>query len=61
MGDLPIGGESGIGRGRLKGISAVLSYGAKTWTIKEGENGALDINGDRELLQSFLTALGKGE
>jgi len=30
-GDLPLGGESSVGRGRLKGRSATLAYDGKTW------------------------------
>ncbi|MFN5861655.1 MAG: RAMP superfamily CRISPR-associated protein, partial [Pseudanabaena sp.] len=34
-GDLPIGGESSIGRGRLQGIHADICYQEKKWTIHE--------------------------
>ncbi|MBI3175248.1 MAG: hypothetical protein HYZ25_16095 [Chloroflexi bacterium] len=33
-GDLPIGGESGIGRGRLKGVSATLATSEGEWNFK---------------------------
>jgi hypothetical protein len=32
-GDLPIGGESGVGRGRLKGLSATFSTPEDTWSF----------------------------
>jgi hypothetical protein len=34
-GDLPIGGESGVGRGRLKGITATLKTPAGEWTFQQ--------------------------
>lgn len=37
-GDLPIGGESGVGRGRLKGVSATLATSEGEWNFKaDGE------------------------
>lgn len=63
-GDLPLGGESSVGRGRLKGKGAVLTLGEMVWTI-EDENGRLRFSGNgrqRELqdtyLQAFLTEVG---
>jgi hypothetical protein len=32
-GDLPIGGESGVGRGRLKGLSATISTPEGNWSF----------------------------
>lgn len=64
-GDLPIGGESGIGRGRLKGREATFKVGPKPtdhWKIGEKPDGTLNITGDREKLQTFVNAFnGKGE
>lgn len=60
-GDLPIGGESGIGRGRLTGRMARLKHGATEWSLQQiGE--ALTVtttatnvtDGD---LERFVTAL----
>lgn len=34
-GDLPIGGESGVGRGRLKGVEATLKTPAGEWTFEQ--------------------------
>ena len=34
-GDLAVGGERSIGRGRLQGVEACLSYGEQTWEIKQ--------------------------
>lgn len=58
--DLPIGGESSVGRGRLQGQRAELEYKGKTWTIeaeRDGEN--LKIQGDTAELENFVTALNK--
>ncbi len=60
-GHLTLGGESSIGRGRLKGKSALLEYGGDTWTITDQDDGSLAIDGDQEKLNAFLEALKKGE
>ncbi len=49
-GDLPVGGEIGIGRGRLKGKSANLVHNSKDgatkhWHLQE-QGGKLDVSGD---------------
>ena len=59
-GDLPIGGESSIGRGRLRGKKADLSYKRsdlkypQKWTIRQKDNGKLDVFGDEIKLESFV-------
>lgn len=61
--DLPLGGESSVGRGRLKGREATLTYRNGTeqrWRITAvGEQ--LEINSDtnstQQALQDFVTAL----
>lgn len=60
-GDLPLGGESSVGRGRLAGVSAnlTLSKGgrAETWNV-EGPGAGLKVPPeDREKLQAFVGAL----
>lgn len=60
-GDLPIGGESGVGRGRLQGLTANLIWqngtsGTEKWTISENGKG-LEISGDRQRLESFVASL----
>lgn len=59
-GDLPLGGESGVGRGRLHGIEAGLEHrtqvGRTRWTIRQQRNG-LAVDGDRARLEAFVTAL----
>jgi CRISPR/Cas system CSM-associated protein Csm3 (group 7 of RAMP superfamily) len=59
-GDLPLGGESSVGRGRLKGERATLTYqsdGAfRTWNIvTNGQR--LTIIGDRDALEGFVALL----
>jgi CRISPR/Cas system CSM-associated protein Csm3 (group 7 of RAMP superfamily) len=60
-GDLPIGGESGIGRGSLKGMSATLTWKEKRWTFSEKEPGhiQLETDGGAEDPQLFVDALNK--
>lgn len=40
-GDLPIGGESGIGRGRLSGLEATLEASQGTWAFKADDDKVL--------------------
>lgn len=54
-GDLPIGGESGVGRGRLKGISATLSAPQGQWTLT-AKDGKLEIAPDAAKLEEFVSA-----
>lgn len=59
--DLPVGGESSIGRGRLKGKQAYLKHqvdGSQIheWQITEA-NQTLDIKGDKQALENFVDAL----
>lgn len=55
-GDLPIGGESSVGRGRLAGVSAKLTLDQKSWTLVQNADGTLsgissELEGD--FLQAF--------
>ena len=63
--DLPIGGTSSIGRGRLKGKEAHMTLknggdAMQHWRIVQGSNG-LSIDGDQEALESFVEELATGE
>ena len=66
-GDLPLGGESSVGRGRLKGVSASLCYqdpdaGIKKWSLTQDASGGLLFSGaDKEELEKFVQALAGGE
>ncbi|MBP0002357.1 MAG: hypothetical protein J7642_01325 [Cyanobacteria bacterium SBC] len=63
--DLPVGGESSIGRGRLEGIHAEMTRctpeGKKTWTIKQNQNRHLKISNARELEFFVREFVGKVE
>lgn len=48
-GDLPLGGESSVGRGRLRGVSANLAYAGQNWKIERNASGKLKITGMGEL------------
>lgn len=57
-GDLPLGGESSMGRGRLQGDGATLKSGERTWTLSATEEGALLFAGsDPAELQRYVNAL----
>jgi CRISPR/Cas system CSM-associated protein Csm3 (group 7 of RAMP superfamily) len=55
-GDLPLGGESGVGRGRLKGREASLRVGDREWSIREKPDGRLQISPDASALEEFVKA-----
>ncbi len=61
-GDLPLGGESSVGRGRLAGREATLTHRtpgqATTWTLTQGEGGTLHFGGDGapQALENFVVA-----
>ncbi|MBI3950568.1 MAG: hypothetical protein HY314_08955 [Acidobacteria bacterium] len=66
-GDLPLGGESSVGRGRLKGERAILTHqsdgASRRWEIVTNGQG-LTVVGDRNVLEGFVSALNshlKGE
>ena len=57
-GDLPLGGEIGVGRGRLRGESVTLTLRSvdpkpEHWTINQANN-ELEINGDKDKLEGFV-------
>lgn len=61
-GDLPIGGESGIGRGRLYGRTASLSFENDTWEIEEKPDGRLQVTSqtsNQEKLEEFVRTFNK--
>ncbi len=61
-GDLPLGGESSVGRGRLAGRSAKLTQRTPgqttTWELTQGENKTLHFGGDgaSQALEDFVAA-----
>lgn len=58
-GDLPLGGEISVGRGRLKGQKATLIFKRVTtsqqWAMKQVD-GQLQLDGDRNQLEQFVSA-----
>lgn len=61
-GDLPLGGEISVGRGRLKGKCAQLYLGNEhpiRWSIsvEDTNQDSLAIEGDRDTLQKYVDAL----
>lgn len=52
-GDLPIGGESGIGRGRLKGLSATLKTQHGIWDFK-ADGDAVNVTPDAEKPEAWV-------
>lgn len=62
-GDLPLGGESSVGRGRLRGREATLTHHTleetTTWKLMQGEDDALRFGGDGapQALEDFVVAL----
>lgn len=56
-GDLPLGGESSIGRGRLRGETARLTYGAGgAWDFQLTADGGLQLDADHARLQEYVQA-----
>ncbi len=59
-GDLPLGGEIAIGRGRLRGIRADIEHKSPDkpllhWTIEQKADNTLDISGDRTALENYVS------
>ncbi|MDX9955067.1 MAG: RAMP superfamily CRISPR-associated protein [Anaerolineae bacterium] len=60
-GDLPLGGESGVGRGRLAGREATLAHvtpqQTREWILTQGEGDTLNFSqGKPEELEAFVEA-----
>lgn len=53
--DLPLGGESSVGRGRLQGLWATMKYADNTWTIRKQPDGKLEIQG-KDDLENFVAS-----
>jgi CRISPR/Cas system CSM-associated protein Csm3 (group 7 of RAMP superfamily) len=54
-GDLPLGGEVGVGRGRLRGQQATLTYDGQIWQLGQ-EDDRLVVQGDKSVLEDFVRA-----
>ncbi|VXD25828.1 conserved hypothetical protein [Planktothrix serta PCC 8927] len=59
--DLPVGGSSSIGRGRLKGKQATIKWKDSTWEIKQNRDNSLEITpeSDKEKLRNYVSELVK--
>jgi CRISPR/Cas system CSM-associated protein Csm3 (group 7 of RAMP superfamily) len=55
-GDLPLGGESSVGRGWLRGQRATLTIGERQWTLTADSPGSLTITGDKDTLEAWVKA-----
>ncbi|MCE7946715.1 MAG: hypothetical protein DYG88_04720 [Chloroflexi bacterium CFX4] len=53
-GDLALGGESSVGRGRLAGKEATIKHNNKQWRVEDAGKGKLSITGDREQLEDYV-------
>lgn len=61
-GDLPLGGERAIGRGRLSGKLAELAHGNDKWTIiQEAGGNVIVLNEDMNRLEKFVKSFGEVE
>jgi CRISPR/Cas system CSM-associated protein Csm3 (group 7 of RAMP superfamily) len=58
-GDLPIGGESSIGRGRLQGIHANITYQGNKWTIQGKDSLTITQDSTQKSLESYVQELVK--
>lgn len=58
-GDLPVGGTSSIGRGRLQGKKASIKFGKDTWTISQKSKNEPLIVKNAQDLEKFVVALHK--
>ncbi len=58
-GDLPVGGESSIGRGRLSGRYANLKLADQEWEFKQKSDGSLSVTSNPDELEHFVRAFGK--
>lgn len=56
-GDLPLGGESSVGRGRLQGKSATIEIGNAHWALQALPEGGLQfVEGDSTALERYVDA-----
>lgn len=53
-GDLPLGGESSVGRGRLRGIQATLKLADQTWELEQVDERIEVRTGDKHTLESYV-------
>lgn len=56
-GDLPLGGEVSVGRGRLKGVKASLALEQNQWVLIRSANDGVTVEGEKQTLQEFVNVL----
>lgn len=58
--DLPLGGESSIGRGRLQGVDASITLDDEVLGhLQAGAGGQVTIEGDRSVLENYVASVRK--
>jgi len=55
--DLPLGGTSSVGHGRLCGHTAVIQNDLQEWKITAAQDNTLTIEGDTAVLEEYVQAL----
>jgi CRISPR/Cas system CSM-associated protein Csm3 (group 7 of RAMP superfamily) len=55
-GDLTVGGESSVGRGRLKGKQAIMNFDGDSWIFSQTDDKNLQIEGNKVKLEEFVQA-----
>lgn len=58
IGDLPVGGESGVGRGYLKGVHAMLTTAQDSWEFSQDGN-KVKVTPGSEKLEGFVEAFNR--
>lgn len=60
-GDLPLGGECSVGRGRLNGRSALLNFDGHSWIFSQEADGPLQLEGNKNTLEEFVRAFAEAK
>ena len=60
-GDLPLGGGASVGRGRLRGVTATLSWDTRQWQLSADADQRLHVAGDPAELEGFVAAVARKE
>jgi CRISPR/Cas system CSM-associated protein Csm3 (group 7 of RAMP superfamily) len=59
-GDLPLGGEISVGRGRLQGKNCEIEHRngeVRTWNLLANETNGLSVKGDTQELEKYVASL----
>jgi CRISPR/Cas system CSM-associated protein Csm3 (group 7 of RAMP superfamily) len=60
-GDLPVGGGISVGRGRLRGERATLTYNNMSWTFAQGDRDTIHVEGGKADLERFVQTFVEGK